>query len=87
MRLAGFGTEITSGGQMGPAIDAILSMGRPVEAAAPASAVYANLKVEAQEDHGKCPRCQQGLQKVLLVRDRPAMYCQGCAIALPTKVA
>ncbi len=49
-------------------------------------AVYAGMKAEVTAATDACPRCQQDIRVVALVGDRPAHYCQSCAITLPIKV-
>ena len=87
-RLVSAGFEPNIKHRTSEAIDAILQTtdhlrSRPQVA----TATYRGMKTEVVAGHDEgCPRCRQGMHRVLLVSERQADYCQGCAIALPVRV-
>jgi hypothetical protein len=47
--------------------------------------LYSGMKQVTAEPNDQCPRCHQGMNRVELVGERQADYCQACCIALPVK--
>lgn len=75
--------------RMSPLIDDVLqttdSIRQRPQLATATTAVYSGMKVETTAAHDGCPRCKQPMKRIMLLSERQADYCHGCAITLPMR--
>lgn len=85
---AGYGTDVKAD-CTSSLVDAVLqttdSLRQRPQLATATTQLYSGMKTEAVAQQDGCPRCRQPMKRVVLLSERTADYCQGCAITLPMK--